>query len=64
MSIPLSLWAPAAVARAATRAGCMVAIMACYPVGYVGLMLAPHDLAIPWALLVGVGAVTSRSCWC
>ena len=58
VSIPLSLWAPAAVARSRDPRRIMVAIMACYPVGYVGLMLAPHDLAILWALLVGVGAVS------
>ena len=58
VSIPLSLWAPAAVARRRDPRRIMVAIMLCYPVGYVGLMLAPHDLAIAWALLVGVGAVS------
>ena len=58
VSIPLSLWAPAAVARSRDPRRIMVAIMACYPVGYVGLMLAPHDLAIAWALLVGIGAVS------
>ena len=34
----------------------LLAVMLCYPVGYVGLMVAPHDLAILWAVLVGVGA--------
>ena len=32
--------------------------MACYPLGYVGLLVAPHDLAVPAALLVGIGAAT------
>jgi MFS transporter, CP family, cyanate transporter len=58
MSIPLSLWAPAAVARRANPRRILLAIMLCYPVGYVGLMLAPHDLAILWAVLVGVALVT------
>jgi CP family cyanate transporter-like MFS transporter len=58
VSIPLSLWAPAAVARREDQRWILLAVMACYPVGYVGLMVAPHDLAVVWALLVGVGAVT------
>lgn len=58
VSIPLSLWAPAAVARRDDQRWILLAVMSCYPLGYVGLMLAPHDLAILWALLVGVGAVT------
>ena len=58
VSIPLSLWAPAAVARREDQRWILLAVMLCYPVGYVGLMIAPHALAIPWALLVGVGAVT------
>jgi CP family cyanate transporter-like MFS transporter len=58
VSIPLSLWAPAAVARRAHPRGLLLAIMLCYPAGYVGLMVAPHRLALLWAVLVGVGAVT------
>jgi CP family cyanate transporter-like MFS transporter len=58
VSIPLSLWAPAAIARREDQRRMLLAIMACYPIGYVGLMVSPHDLAILWALLVGVGAVT------
>jgi CP family cyanate transporter-like MFS transporter len=27
-------------------------------VGYIGLMIAPHDLAILWALLIGIALVT------
>jgi len=58
VSIPLSLWVPAAAARREDQRGLLLAVMSCYPVGYVGLMVAPHDLAILWALLVGIGAVT------
>ena len=58
VSIPLSLWVPAAAARRADQRGLLLAVMSCYPVGYVGLMVAPHDLAILWALLIGVGGVT------
>lgn len=58
VSIPLSLWAPAAVARRTDQARILLVVMLCYPAGYVGLIIAPHDLAILWALLVGIGAVT------
>ena len=58
VSIPLSLWAPAAVARREDPRWILLAVMSCYPLGYLGLMVTPHDLAILWALLVGVGAVT------
>src|SRR3546814_12730209 len=32
--------------------------MACYPVGYIGLMVAPYSAAILWAVLIGIGACT------
>ena len=54
-AIPLSLWAPTRLARSPDPRGLLFAILACYPVGYVGLMIAPHSLAIVWALLVGAG---------
>ncbi|MDN5896084.1 MAG: MFS transporter, partial [Nocardioides sp.] len=58
VSIPLSLWLPAAAARAKDQRAILVSVMACYPLGYVGLMLAPHSLGYVWAVLVGVGACT------
>ncbi|WP_245644628.1 MFS transporter [Nocardioides jensenii] len=58
ISIPLSLWIPAAAARRTDQRGVLLAVMACYPIGYVGLMLAPHSLAFVWAVLVGIGACT------
>jgi CP family cyanate transporter-like MFS transporter len=58
VSIPLSLWAPAAVARRTDQARILLVVMFCYPVGYVGLLVEPHDLAIVWAIFAGIGAVT------
>jgi CP family cyanate transporter-like MFS transporter len=58
VSIPLSLWAPAALARSDRPRRILVFFMVCYPAGYAALLLAPHDLAIPAALLVGAGSVT------
>lgn len=58
VSIPLSLWLPSAAARRTDQRGLLVLVMCCYPIGYVGLMLAPHALAPVWAVVVGVGTCT------
>lgn len=58
VSIPLSLWLPAAAARREHQQGLLIGVMACYPVAYVGLMLAPYSLAVLWAILAGIGACT------
>lgn len=57
-SIPLSLWLPAVVAHSPHQRGIMLAVMACYPVAYVGLMVAPHDLALLWAVVAGAATCT------
>ena len=56
VSIPLSLWLPTLAGRREDHRSLLWAVLACYPVAYVGLILAPHSLAVLWALLVGVGA--------
>jgi CP family cyanate transporter-like MFS transporter len=57
-AIPLSLWLPNVLARSADPRWVLFAAIGCYPVGYVGLMVAPHDLAVLWAVIVGIGTVT------
>lgn len=57
-AIPFSLWLPSVLGRARDPRAMLVAVMACYPAGYLLLLLAPHALAIPAALLVGVGTTT------
>ena len=57
-SIPLSLWLPAVVARTDRQATILVVVMACYPVAYIGLMVAPHDLALLWAVVAGAATCT------
>jgi CP family cyanate transporter-like MFS transporter len=57
-AIPLSLWAPAKLARSADPRALLFAIMGCYIVGYVGLMVAPDSLAVIWAIFVGAGTTT------
>jgi CP family cyanate transporter-like MFS transporter len=36
----------------------MCGLMACYPIGYLGLIFAPHAGAVLWAVLVGTGTAT------
>lgn len=55
VSIPLSLWIPAAAARRDDQRGLALGLLAAYPFGYGMLLLAPYTLAIPAAVLVGVG---------
>ncbi len=57
-SIPLSLLLPNLLVRAKDPRGVMFAVIACYPIGYIGLMLAPYSLAPLWAVFVGVGTST------
>ena len=58
ISIPLSAWSPRAVARPGNQQGVLVGVMLLYPVAYVGLILAPHSLAVLWALILGAATTT------
>jgi CP family cyanate transporter-like MFS transporter len=55
VSIPLSFLLPAACARRDSQVAVLVTVIACYPLGYGMLLLDAHDLAIPAAVLIGVG---------
>ena len=55
VSIPLSLWLPAASARREDQRGLIVSVICCYVGGYGLLLVDAHRWAIPAALLVGVG---------
>lgn len=57
-SVPLSLWLPGAAARREDQRAIMVAVMGCYPVAYVGLMVGPRELDLLWAVVAGVGTCT------
>jgi MFS transporter, CP family, cyanate transporter len=57
-AIPLSLWAPTRLAKAADPRGLLFGIMSCYLVGYAGLLLSPDQPAIVWALFIGAGTAT------
>lgn len=56
MSIPLSFLIPSFASRLHDQTWLIVALVACYPVGYLGLMLAPVAGAWVWAVLVGTAA--------
>jgi CP family cyanate transporter-like MFS transporter len=56
MSIPLSFLLPAWAARMHAQTWLIVALVSCYPVGYVGLIIDPVGGAWLWAVLVGTAA--------
>ncbi|MEV7428522.1 MFS transporter [Nocardioides sp. NPDC092400] len=58
VSIPLSLWLPRLLAARENPLTVLLAVIACYPVGYLGLLVAPYSLAPLWAVLVGTGCCT------
>ena len=57
-SIPLSLWLPRLLAGSGRPGVVLASVVLCYPVAYVGLAVAPHDLAILWAVITGAGTTT------
>lgn len=55
VSIPLSLWLPSLCARLHDQTVLICVLVACYPVGYLGLILAPVEGAWVWAAVIGIG---------
>ncbi|WP_134739826.1 MFS transporter [Nocardioides sp. 503] len=58
VSIPLSFVIPTLAARMPDQRPLVWAILSCYPVGYLGMILAPYEGAYLWAVLVGIGTTT------
>jgi CP family cyanate transporter-like MFS transporter len=58
ISIPLSFVIPAMTARVKDQRVLLTAIMAFYPVGYLGLIAAPEQLPWLWAATLGIGTCT------
>jgi CP family cyanate transporter-like MFS transporter len=56
MSIPLSLLLPPLTARLQDQRWLIAGLVACYVVGYAGLIVAPVGGAWAWAILIGTGA--------
>lgn len=57
-TIPLSFVLPRLLVSVRRPAVVLLAVVACYPVAYVGLMVAPASLALLWAVLTGAGTTT------
>ena len=57
-AIPLSLWLPNVLAKSDEPWKVLFIVIGTYPIGYVGLMFAPHSLALLWAVIIGIGTVT------
>lgn len=55
VSIPLSFWLPSLSARLHDQTVLISVLVACYPIGYLGLILAPVQGAWLWAVVIGVG---------
>lgn len=58
VSIPLGFIVPALAGRMTNVAPLVIALFACYPVGYLGLLVAPEAGAWVWAALVGIALCT------
>ncbi len=58
VSIPLSFVVPSLAGRMGDVRPLVWVLGLCYPVGYVGLVLAPRGGAVLWAVIVGVGTCT------
>ena len=58
IAIPLSWVIPQLTARMPDPSRLLTVLMGCYLVGYVGMLIAPHDGAVVWALLIGAGTTT------
>lgn len=57
-SIPLSLLIPVLAGRLRDQRWLLTALLACYPVGYLGFLADPRPLGWLWALAIGVGCST------
>ncbi len=57
-SIPLSFIVPALIARMPDHRPVVWVLVACYPIGYVGLIVAPSALALLWAVVIGIATAT------
>jgi len=58
ISIPLSFIVPALSVKQRLQVPMLTALIGCYVVGYLGLLIAPAQGALAWALLVGIGTST------
>jgi len=57
VAVPVSLWLPASALRRRDPRAAVFAVVVCYPLGFLGVLLHPHGAALISALLIGVGMV-------
>ncbi|GAB6896963.1 MFS transporter [Kineosporia succinea] len=57
VSTPIALVAPLLVTRLRRPAALIAAGVACFVLGYLGLLLAPAPLTLVWVLLIGSGSI-------
>lgn len=58
ISIPGSTAIPLLAARMRNQSAIVIALMVCYPIAYLGLILAPDSVPWLWAVLLGIGLCT------
>ena len=58
ISIPGSTVIPLLAARMPNQTAIVIALMVCYPIAYVGLLVAPDTVPWLWALVLGIGLCT------
>ncbi len=58
VTIPLSFVIPSLAARMYDQRPLVWAVVGCYPLGYAGMILAPAEGAVAWAVLLGIGTCT------
>jgi CP family cyanate transporter-like MFS transporter len=58
VGVPLSFVIPSLTARVTDQRRLLTVVMACYPVAYVGLLVAPVGGAWAWAVAAGIGTTT------
>lgn len=58
MGIPCSMVLPGLLAKVRDQRPLMLAVIACYPIAFVGLLVAPERLGVLWAVLLGIGGTT------
>lgn len=58
MGIPCSMVLPGLLAKVRDQRPLMLGVIACYPVAFIGLVVAPDRLGVLWAALLGIGGTT------
>ena len=55
IGMPIAFFLPTLASRTRSQRPYVVALIGCYVLGYLGLLVAPHAGALVWAVLIGIG---------